>query len=439
MGISVTSMGSQNNRKLELKKHTATIHCSNSLSLLQRKISNALLYHAYHELLVCDIHKISVKQLCNLINYSGHNYDAIKSALRQLVTTCIEWNLVDSEASNESWTASTILASVKLSGSECYYSYSPHMKQLLHTPQMYGVVNLIIQAKFKSNYALALYENCARYQNLSVTKWFDVALFRKLMGVPDDKYIVFRDFKRRVLDKSVEEVNSYSDLTLEPELNRVGRKVSSIRFKISKKPKEHSEIEATSKERKFTDEVEECISKIIDNFQLSRSKAISLVDQYSHGTVMEKINLIKQSEAYRQASIRNLAAYFIKALKDDYQIPKSGVAILSQKKIAKQIEEQRERLIDEENRKRYNEYVNETVDEYISSFTQAKLSQLTDDFLNFLNNNGKKLELQWYRKDKFSHPGVKASLNNYLRKQYPEVDDKICSFEEYTEMADVAI
>lgn len=432
-------MGSQNNRKLELKKHTATIHCSNSLSLLQRKISNALLYHAYHELLACDIHNISVKQLCSLINYSGHNYDAIKSALRQLVTTCIEWNLIDSEACNETWTASTILASVKLSGSECYYSYSPHMKQLLHTPQIYGVVNLIIQAKFKSSYALALYENCARYQNLSVTKWFDIALFRKLMGVPDDKYIVFRDFKKRVLDKSVEEVNSYSDLSLEPELNRVGRKVSSIRFKISKKPKEYSEIEATGKECKFTDEVEECISKITDNFQLSRSRAISLVDEYSHGKVMEKINLIKQSEAYRQGSIRNLAAYFIKALKDDYQIPESGAAILSQRKLDKQIKEQRERQINEENHKKYNEYVNEIIDEYLSSFTQTQLSQLTDDFLIFLNDNGKRLEIQWYRNDKFAHPGVKASFNNYLRKQYPEVDDKISSFEEYTEMADAAV
>ena len=57
----------------ELKKHAATIHCSNSLSLLQRKISNALLYHAYSELMLKSEHEITVKQLCRLIGYQGNN------------------------------------------------------------------------------------------------------------------------------------------------------------------------------------------------------------------------------------------------------------------------------------------------------------------------------------------------------------------------------
>ena len=77
---------------------------------------------------------------------------------------------------------------------------------------MFGKIDLVIQSKFRSSYGLALYENCIRYRGLPNTKWFDMDLFKKLMGVPAGKYDVFRDFKRRVLDKAVDEVNMYSDL-----------------------------------------------------------------------------------------------------------------------------------------------------------------------------------------------------------------------------------
>src|SRR5687768_3182250 len=112
MGKNVTALGDQNQNKeskKELKKHAATIHCSNTLSLLQRKISNALLYHAYKELMLKDEHEITVKQLCRLINYQGNNHAAIREALKGLLSTVIEWNLIDNETGAENWTASSII------------------------------------------------------------------------------------------------------------------------------------------------------------------------------------------------------------------------------------------------------------------------------------------------------------------------------------------
>src|SRR3990167_10718387 len=124
MGQIVTAVGQpKKEKKSELKKHAATIHCSNTLTLLQRKVSNALLYHAYHELMQKEEHEITVKQLCRLIGYQGHNHAAIKEALRGLITTIIEWNLISDETGTENWTASSIIASVSLQGPLCYYAY----------------------------------------------------------------------------------------------------------------------------------------------------------------------------------------------------------------------------------------------------------------------------------------------------------------------------
>src|SRR5437773_7636694 len=132
MGRNVTDVGQlEKEHKCELKKHAASIHCSNTLSLLQRKISNALLYHAYKELMQKEEHDITVKQLCRLIGYQGHNHSAIKEALKGLISTVVEWNLTDDVTGQENWTASSIIASVSLEGPLCYYAYSPRMKQLL--------------------------------------------------------------------------------------------------------------------------------------------------------------------------------------------------------------------------------------------------------------------------------------------------------------------
>src|SRR5580698_11647471 len=113
MGLPVTDVGLEKKASgHELKKHAATIHCSNTLSLLQRKVSNALLYHAYKELMLKDEHEITVKQLCRLIGYQGNNHAAIKDALKGLISTVIEWNLINDETGTENWSASSIIASV---------------------------------------------------------------------------------------------------------------------------------------------------------------------------------------------------------------------------------------------------------------------------------------------------------------------------------------
>ena len=331
VGASVTSLGLEK-KVIEhvLKKHAATIHCSNSLSLLQRKISNALLYHAYKELLLKEEHEISIKQLCRLIAYHGNNHAAIKDALKGLLSTVIEWNLVNDTTGVEDWTASAILASVNLKGPLCTYAYSPRMKQLLHTPSMFGKINLFIQAQFKSSYGLALYENCTRYRGLPYTKWFEMELFRKLMGVPIDKYTIFRDFKRRVLDKSVEEVNTYSDLVIEPELFKEGRQVTKVRFAMrerTKKTRIGSNLASGEgkEEEGETDVAASLKSKLIIDYGFSPELSDQILQEYPCDFVIEKMSVIESSKNYKEGRVENLSSYLISALKNNYQPPKASI------------------------------------------------------------------------------------------------------------------
>jgi plasmid replication initiation protein len=327
MGQLVTDMGCDKKEKRELKKHAATIHCSNTLSLLQRKVSNALLYHAYKELMQKDEHEITVKQLCRLIGYQGNNHAAIKEALKGLISTVIEWNLIDEQTGHENWTASSIIASVSLEGPLCYYAYSPRMKQLLHTPSMFGKIDLVIQSKFRSSYGLALYENCIRYRGLPNTKWLDMDLFKKLMGVPAGKYDVFRDFKRRVLDKAIDEVNMYSDLIISSEFVKEGRKVAKIRFTLKERAKK-TRLGNKLITQKKAEEGDDLNRILVDQFGLSQEQIEPLLTEYDSQFVRDKIAMIQASKPFQEGRIQNVPGYLLSAIKNNYQPPKVKQAVL---------------------------------------------------------------------------------------------------------------
>jgi plasmid replication initiation protein len=315
MGFSVTDVGYKADvPDRAIKKHTATIHCSNTLSLLQRKISNALLYHAYPELMLKEEHAINIKHLCRLIGYQGNNHAAIKVALKGLISTVIEWNVMQDDMAGENWTASAIIASVSLEGATCYYAYSPRMKQLLHSPSLFGKIDLVIQSQFRSSYGLALYENCVRYRGLPQTKWFDLPVFKKLMGVPEEHYPVFRDFKRRVLDKAINEVNAYADLKITSEYGRVGRQIVKVRFKLSEG---QGAVVGQAQEEKTSRLA--MLKKKLGIFGLSKKQIHHLMKHYTPPYIEEKIAIIESSKQYQARQVRNHAGLLLSALKDDYQ------------------------------------------------------------------------------------------------------------------------
>jgi len=330
MGQNVTDVGYEKTEtnSRELKKHAAAIHCSNTLSLLQRKVTNALLFHAYKELMLKEEHEITVKQLCRLIGYSGNNHAAIKDALKGLISTVIEWNLIDDKTGNENWTASSILASVSLEGPLCYFAYSPRMKQLLHSPSMFGKIDLVIQSRFRSSYGLALYENCIRYRGLPHTKWFDMELFKKLMGVPAGKYDIFRDFKKRVLDKAIDEVNMYSDLIITSEFQKERRSVTKVRFTLKDRAKK-TRLGQPSVQIKVGEATPtELQTILVEAFAFSLEQIEQLLTEYRPEFIHEKITFIRESKAFKERKIDNLAGYLLSALKNDYQTKKTKTSTI---------------------------------------------------------------------------------------------------------------
>ncbi len=433
MGLTVTDVGlEKKDSSPELKKHAATIHCSNSLSLLQRKISNALLYHAYKELQTKEEHEITVKQLCRLIGYSGNNHAAIKEGLKGLISTVIEWNVVSDTTGQEDWTASSILASVSLRGPICLYAYSPRMKALLHSPSMFGKINLFIQSRFKSSYGLALYENCIRYRGLPYTKWLEMDVFRKLMGVPADKYPIFRDFKRRVLDKSIEEVNTYSDLIVEADFLKEGRQVSKVRFLLKERAKKvrlgTQSIEDEKDTLKNTLQ-----SKLMADFSLSREQAIQVMAEYSETFIQEKMEIVESSQNYQKGRVHNLAGYFLSALKNNF-LPEKSVVLIKHKKAEALKETQQRKDELEEN---YQIYRESFIDREFDSLAVHEKNAIIQKFYDVAEpaiQTVLKLQKNKYTRDTvLASPQIKGLLRQFILRECKGIQERLCSFEKFIE------
>lgn len=225
-----------NLRRGAVKKHVAAIHVSGKLTLLQRKLSNVLLLNAYDTLTSQPRHQIDAQTLCLMIGYNSNDTDTLKAALRGLAETVAEWDMLDGEGRQE-WGVSALLSYARLKGGVCEYAYSPALAEKLHDPKVFALINLNIQRRFTSGHALALYENCYRFVRTGSTGWWSIDLFRRLMGVADSPYYdEFKHLNAKIIKPAVAEVNKTSNIVVTPDLRKMGRAVTDIRFRIAENP-----------------------------------------------------------------------------------------------------------------------------------------------------------------------------------------------------------
>ena len=90
-------------------------------------------------------------------------------------------------------------------------------------------------SKLNSIYSVRLYELLIQWKTAGKTPVFELALFRGQMGLDEGEYKAMNDFKKRVLDLAVSEINEKTDLTVSYTQQKRGRVVSGFGFVV--KPK----------------------------------------------------------------------------------------------------------------------------------------------------------------------------------------------------------
>jgi len=332
----------------EIKKAVGAIHSASKMSLLGRKTWNILLAHA---MLIktttmsadLDIFEIPLKSLEEDVGFNSKNTAYLKSTLRELVSTTVEWNILTNQNENE-WGVSGALASAVIKGGICQYSFSPQIRRNLLSPDVYEYIDREAQKKITSIYSLALLENASRFKNVGRTPIFDIPTFRRLMGAPEFE---FKDLNKKVIKPAVEEINQLdSTISLETLLHKSGRAVQGIQFIVTAKraitvdliqpdDDDLSAIDAVDYQVLDAEAVPAVIEPVIDT-ELANKKillgqqmdrlGISAKDiaRFIQNEDLSRIEyaIAVVEEKVQSGKVKRPAGYFIKTLADEnFQVP----------------------------------------------------------------------------------------------------------------------
>jgi hypothetical protein len=286
-----------------LKKHVSAIHIGAKLSLLQRKLVNALLYNAYDELLTAREHSISASVLCEMIGFDSKNIGYLKAALKGLMETVVEFDVM--EDGEQSWEAMVLLPYAKIKGGTCTYRYERALAEKLYHPDIYSKINLSVLREMKSTHSLVLYENCHRYLGAGQTAVWEIDVFRRLMGV-EDKYKEFKVLRRDVINPAMKEVNQVSNINLELVTSRKGRQVAALQFIV--KPNPQLSLIGMEEEDDITDAP---AYKALLAEGISKTLARAWVLKHDEEYIFDKLDLAGSEAA--KGKIKSSKAGFLKA------------------------------------------------------------------------------------------------------------------------------
>ena len=86
-----------------------------------------------------------------------------------------------------------------------------------------------------SKYAIRLYELLIAWREVGKTPQIELSEFRHKLGVEDNEYKDMHNFKKRVLEPSIKQINEHTDITVTYEQHKRGRTISGFSFRLKQK------------------------------------------------------------------------------------------------------------------------------------------------------------------------------------------------------------
>jgi len=155
-------------------------------------------------------------------------------------------------------------------------------------------------SKLSSVYAIRLYELLMKWQSVGKTPVLKLDIFRAQLGLGVNEYCKMGNFKARVLDLAVEQINKFTDIKVKYEQEKVGRKIEGFKFSFKQKMISSLDQQKNADIKKCTTSLDlnssDFFIKLTDpqrHLFASKMSEMPEMSQYSEGT-----------ESYQQFAIR---------------------------------------------------------------------------------------------------------------------------------------
>lgn len=144
-----------------------------------------------------------------------------------------------------------------------------------------------------STYALRIFEILMQWFSVGKTPPITIENLRTRLGIEEHQYKLMSDFKKRVLDHAIKEINDNTNITAAYEQHKEGRRIVGFTFKFKTKTKYKREIESKAGSN---------MSDMLNSLKMTAKQRISFASQLSR--MSELSSHAKQGEDYKEFAER---------------------------------------------------------------------------------------------------------------------------------------
>ena len=175
-------------------------------------------------------------------------------------------------------------------------------------------------AELNSVYSIRLYELLIQWRSIGKTPTFEINQFREQLGIGVNEYSQMNNFKARVLNLAVNEINKHTDILVGYEQHKAGRTVTGFTFTLKQKKQlkdvtpKPKKAEPKPKSIKQEEQLDWMTADILDRFiGLSMAQQQSVLDK-----VEATLKGAKQArfKAAKGGSVKQLMAEFSMDIND---------------------------------------------------------------------------------------------------------------------------
>ena len=408
-----------------LKKYAGVVHIGADLTLYQRRAFNVLLFWAMPDMPRTTRHAINLDELAwgMGLERASQRMQRLVENLDKMMEARVVWNLLDEKGDLEEWESATLLPYVKVNRRErkVTYEFTRAFQERVYNPSEFAEIALRMQRVFRSEHALALYENTRRFLVQGETPWIPIETFRTLMGVNDKPYYdEYKYLNARLIKPAMQQVNECSDILLQLKTKRRSRAVAELKFLVSENPQMSLFTESLKQEPDaIRAEDKRRLMLRLSGYRITGKRAEQLIDTHGEEEILAALaaaDAWMDAKEKQRETIANPAGVAYKAITECWRLPEekppSTIATdtSAREREREELEAQRREALKLEFRKAWYR-------DYVEALAEDQLAELRADFEAALaGRDGSQLILGRLRKQGLSGM-VLGALQHHLAQQ----------------------
>jgi len=340
-------------------------------------------------------YQFKIKNFFEFIDYSDTNYTWLEENLLSLKNRNLRI-VYENEAGkkvilNVNWLSS----SKYVEGSGCVeLRFDPNMRPfLLQLRNRFTNYHLSNVVQLKSQFSIRIYELLKQYEKIG-KRAFGLYDLRSTLGIDEDQYQQYTDFRKRVILAAQSELQEKTDICFTFKETRVSRKVDVITFFIKSnvlKPVAFDEAEIIVPEIDTEAELNSLLDLLPEAYKTRKSIKKTIEDSLiKNGFEYVMRNVVYTNE--KSSNIKNYRAYLVKALNNDYglaymeDIQVKNEAEQAKQKTFAEVEKQKQReknQIDQEreSREKARVFIASYAPETLEAYAEEARKRLSPDSL----------------------------------------------------------